>query len=171
MSLSVSSPYMKLQQKPHMLCLESAHTHTETHTHRHTHRHTQNAVLGPAGAALLHDLCSVVTGQFAEAVVAVDDRPVDDLSVPQHEVRIWAQTPAGENLSPLITWHTCLTAHVFNSTRDAAARSELQLLQHFYLQFNIWFIKSNLTFIIIGQEGNQNLKYYWTYESIIANWW
>lgn len=42
----------------------------------------------PARAALLHDLGSVVTGQFAEAIVAVDDRPVHDLSVPQYEVGI-----------------------------------------------------------------------------------
>lgn len=47
----------------------------------------QRAVL-PAGAALLHDLGPMVTRQFAEAVVAVDDGPVHDLSVPQHEVRI-----------------------------------------------------------------------------------
>lgn len=42
----------------------------------------------PAGAALLHDLCSVVAGQSAEAVVAVDDGPVQDLSVPQNEVSV-----------------------------------------------------------------------------------
>ncbi len=55
----------------------------------------------PAGAALLHDLGSVVTGQFAEAIVAVDDGPVDDLSVSQHEVCVWAKKPAGENQSDL----------------------------------------------------------------------
>lgn len=42
----------------------------------------------PAGAALLHDLGSMVTRQFAEAIVAVDNRPVHYLSVPQHEIGI-----------------------------------------------------------------------------------
>lgn len=42
----------------------------------------------PAGAALLHDLGPVVTGQFAEAVVAVDDGPVYNLSVPQDKVGV-----------------------------------------------------------------------------------
>lgn len=52
-------------------------------------------VVVPAGAALLHDLGPMVTGQFAEAIVAVDDRPVDDLSVPQHKIGIWPQKPGG----------------------------------------------------------------------------
>lgn len=45
-------------------------------------------VVVPAGAALLHHLGSMVAGQFAEAIVAIDDRPVHDLSVPQHEVSV-----------------------------------------------------------------------------------
>lgn len=39
----------------------------------------------PAGAALLHDLSSVEARQLAEAVIAVDHRPLHDLSVSQEE--------------------------------------------------------------------------------------
>lgn len=42
----------------------------------------------PACAALLHDLRSMVTRELAEAIVAVDDWPVHNLSIPQHKVCI-----------------------------------------------------------------------------------
>ena len=72
---------MKLQRKTvHRCFLSSASTNATAARF--------GVVFVPAGAALLHDLGSMVTGQFAEAVVAVDDRPVDDLSVSQHEISI-----------------------------------------------------------------------------------
>lgn len=43
----------------------------------------------PAGAALLHHLGAVEAGQLAEAVVAVDDGPLHDLSVPDQEAGLW----------------------------------------------------------------------------------
>ncbi len=39
----------------------------------------------PARAAFLHDLCSVVSRQLAEAVITINYRPVHNLSVPQQE--------------------------------------------------------------------------------------
>lgn len=39
----------------------------------------------PAGAALLHHLGAVEAGQLAEAVIAVDDGPLHDLSVAYEE--------------------------------------------------------------------------------------
>lgn len=42
----------------------------------------------PAGAAFLHHLCSVVPGQLAETIVAVDDGPVHNLGVSQDKVGI-----------------------------------------------------------------------------------
>lgn len=42
----------------------------------------------PASAAFLHHFCSVVTRQLAETIIAVDDGPVDYLSVPQDKVGV-----------------------------------------------------------------------------------
>lgn len=39
----------------------------------------------PAGAALLHDLCPVVSRQLAESVITVNYRPLHDLSISQQE--------------------------------------------------------------------------------------
>lgn len=47
--------------------------------------------LSPARAALLHDLCSVISWQLAEAVITVDHGPLHDLSVPQQKTGIWAR--------------------------------------------------------------------------------
>lgn len=38
-----------------------------------------------ACAALVHDFSSVVSGQFAETIIAVNNRPVDNLRIPQQE--------------------------------------------------------------------------------------
>lgn len=43
----------------------------------------------PAGAALLHHLGTVEAGQLAESIVAVDDGPLHDLSVPDQEAGLW----------------------------------------------------------------------------------
>lgn len=43
----------------------------------------------PAGAALLHDLSTVVSRQFAESIVTVDNGPVHDLSITQHKICIY----------------------------------------------------------------------------------
>lgn len=51
----------------------------------------------PAGAALLHHLCSVVARQLAEAIVAVDDGPVHDLSVSQNKVGVCTEAKQGED--------------------------------------------------------------------------
>lgn len=53
----------------------------------------------PAGAALLHDLGAVEAGQLAEAVVAVDDGPLHDLSVPYEEAGLWG-TGEGADQAP-----------------------------------------------------------------------
>lgn len=50
----------------------------------------------PAGAALLHHLRSVVARQLAEAIVAVDDGPVHDLSVSQDKVGVCTEAKQGE---------------------------------------------------------------------------
>lgn len=42
----------------------------------------------PAGAAFLHHLCSVVPGQLAETIVAVDDGPVHNLGISQDKVGV-----------------------------------------------------------------------------------
>lgn len=42
----------------------------------------------PAGAAFLHHLCSVVPRQLAETIVAVDNGPVNYLSISQDKVGI-----------------------------------------------------------------------------------
>ena len=46
---------------------------------------------GPACAALLHDLSAVESGEFAEAVVAVDHGPLYDLSVAQEKAGLWGR--------------------------------------------------------------------------------
>lgn len=51
----------------------------------------------PAGAALLHHLCPVVARQLAEAIVAVDDGPVHDLSVSQNKVGVCTEAKQGED--------------------------------------------------------------------------
>lgn len=51
----------------------------------------------PAGAALLHHLCSVVARQLAEAIVAVDDGPVHDLSISQNKVGVCTEAKQGED--------------------------------------------------------------------------
>lgn len=48
----------------------------------------EKVLLLPAGAAFLHHLCSVVPGQLAEAIVAVDDGPVHNLGISQHKVGV-----------------------------------------------------------------------------------
>lgn len=54
-----------------------------------------------AGAALVHDLRSVVSRELAETVIAVNHRPVDNLRVSQQEAGLWnkiqgKETPADD---------------------------------------------------------------------------
>lgn len=49
----------------------------------------------PASAALLHDLGTMVAGQLTKAIIAVDDGPVYDLSVPQHKVCVCKESIEG----------------------------------------------------------------------------
>lgn len=46
----------------------------------------------PACAAFLHDLCSVVSRQLAEAVITVNYGPVNNLSVSKQETCLWRFT-------------------------------------------------------------------------------
>lgn len=62
-------------------------------------------VVVPAGAALLHDLSTMVAREFTEAIIAIDDRPLHDLSVSQHKIGIWPQKPISDSLPYFATSH------------------------------------------------------------------
>lgn len=49
----------------------------------------------PASAAFLHDFSTVVAGKLTEAIIAVNDGPVYDLSVPQHKVSVCGKSTGG----------------------------------------------------------------------------
>lgn len=53
------------------------------HLHIQSSRGTDGLLL--ACAALVHDLSSVVSGQLAESIIAVYDRPLHNLCIPQQE--------------------------------------------------------------------------------------
>lgn len=42
----------------------------------------------PARAALLHDFSTMVTGQLAESIVAVDNRPIHNLGITQNKIGV-----------------------------------------------------------------------------------
>lgn len=110
---------MKATEKCHILRIEGAKT-TSVSCHRERRssqlqRQVWVGVAGrgwawlPAGAALLHHLGAVEAGQLAESVVAVDDGPLHDLSVPDQEAGLWG---TGGRVSPgpgpaAKTWNLC----------------------------------------------------------------
>lgn len=54
----------------------------------------------PAGAALVHHLSTVVSRQFAESIITVDDGPVHNLSISQHKVCIFESKYWKDNKGP-----------------------------------------------------------------------
>lgn len=42
----------------------------------------------PACAALLHDFSTMVTRQLAESIIAVDNRPIHNLGIPQNKIGV-----------------------------------------------------------------------------------